>query len=162
MRLYVGRHNFAGDYSADPKQERNRPLLPEGKRTAAAIAQAMSDAGEVPKVIFASPFERAKQTADIYGKLLGVQVNIIDDLAPNRPLEDRILELMGHKEMKRFMVLGHVDNTTPAFNNFGSKNSDDWDDLVMGEVRRLSIDRKSGAWKIKWGVKPSDLGLRDR
>lgn len=159
MRLYVARHAFAGAFSTDPKKERERPLTPEGVAMAKAVAAAMLDADEIPSVIFASPFMRTTQTADIYGKTLGIQVNAIDDLAPNRPLEDRILELMTHKEVKGFMILGHVDNTTPAFNNFGG--DDDWDDLVMAEVRRVKIDRKTGAWKLRWSIKPSELGLKD-
>jgi phosphohistidine phosphatase SixA len=159
MRLYVGRHSYAGDFSPDPKKERERPLTPEGVTIAKSMAAALATADEVPSVIFASPFARTVQTADIYGKILGVQVNSIDDLSPNRPLEDRILELMTHKQVKGFMIVGHVDNTTPAFNNFGGDV--DWDDLVMGEVRRVKIDRKTGAWKLKFQLKPSDIGLKD-
>lgn len=159
MKLWVARHGYAGDFIPyDTKAERNRPLRPEGRKMVQAIAAAMADADECPKVIFASPFERTKQTADIIGSFLMVQVNIVDDLAPNRPLEERLLEFMGHKEQKRIMIVGHVDNTTPAFNNLGSGK---WEPLVMGEVRRLKIDRKTGDWKLKWGVKPSDLGLED-
>lgn len=158
MKLWIMRHGFAGDFIPnDTKAERNRPLKPEGKAMVKAIAQAMIDADEIPNVIFASPFERTKNTADIVGSMLLVQVNIVDDMAPNRPLEERLLEFMGHKEQKRIMLVGHVDNTTPAFENFGG----DWEPLVMAEVRRVKIDRKSGEWTLKWGVKPSDLGLND-
>jgi phosphohistidine phosphatase SixA len=161
VKLWVMRHAYAGDFSEDPKKERERPLKPEGVEMAKAVAGAMSEAGEEPKVIFASPFVRTTSTADIVGKALGIQVNIIDDLAPNRPLEDRVLELMGHDAMKRIMIVGHVDNTTPALDGFGSDDGSKWKDLVMAEVRRLKIDRKTGAWRVKWGVKPSDLGLED-
>lgn len=154
------RHGYAGDPAADPKRERERPLLPEGRATVTAIAKAMLSADEIPNVIFTSPFARTTQTADIVGKLLQVQVNVVDDLAPNRPLEDRLLELMSHGAISRLMVVGHVDNTTPAFENFGGDTK--WKDLWMGEVRRLKIDRKSGEWSLKWCVKPSDLGLKDR
>jgi phosphohistidine phosphatase SixA len=159
LKLWIGRHGFAGDYSTDPKKERERPLKPEGIEMVRAVAQAMADAGEEPYVIFASPHARAQQTADIYGKKFGIPVEVIDDLSPNRPLEDRILELMSHKEQKRVMIVGHVDNTSPAFDNFGGDQ--DWEPLVMAEVRRVKIDRKTGDWSIKWGVKPSDLGLKD-
>jgi phosphohistidine phosphatase SixA len=161
LKLWIGRHGFAGDYSTDPKKERERPLKPEGIEMVRAVAQAMDDADEIPNVIFSSPFVRAVQTADILGKQFGIRVNNVDDLSPDRPLEDRILELMSHKEITRLMLVGHTDNTEPAFNNFGSKNGDDFEPLVMAEVRRLKIDRKSGQWKVRWGVKPSDLWLKD-
>jgi len=160
MKLWVARHCYAGDQVDDPTKERNRPLLPAGVATAKAIAGAMGDAGEIPSVIFCSPYTRAVQTADIIGKVLVVKVSIVDDLSPNRPLEDRILEMVGHGEVKRMMILGHVDNTTPAFNNFAT-GKQKWDDLVMGEVRRLNFSRDDGCWVINWAVKPSDLGLKD-
>lgn len=171
MKLYVMRHGPAGPADDDPKVERERPLLPKGRKLVQTVADAMADAGEVPNVGFASPLARATQTADIIGAALGFQVNAIDDLAPNRPLEDRILEMMSHGEVKRMLIVGHVDNTSPAFSNLGGdmgkcardsdKSDGDWPDLVKGEVRRLRIDRKTGKWKCRWRLLPSDLGFPD-
>jgi phosphohistidine phosphatase SixA len=193
VKLFVARHCWAGDSVSDPKKERERPLKPEGIAIATAMAQEMADQDEIPSVVFASPLVRAQQTADIYGKILGLQVSIIDDLAPNRPMDYQLLGLMGAGDLRRFMVLGHHDNATPAFNSFGGKmakekrpdddqirtdlgyrdsstpgdNNDnpkakgDWVPLVMGEVRRLRIDRVTGKWKVKWRLRPSDIGMRD-
>jgi phosphohistidine phosphatase SixA len=160
MRLYIGRHCYAGDPDPDPKKERERPLLPEGKVTAAAIANAMVDAGEVPNCIFCSPFRRAIDTADIYGRIFGIQVNVIGDLAPVRPLEDAIATLIGSDKLSRVMLIGHVDNTTPAMKSFDGE--DKWPDLVMGEARRVKINRDDCSWSLKWGIKPSDIGRKDR
>lgn len=159
MRLYVARHAWAGSFSTDPKKERERPLTVEGQATALAIAKAMKDLGEVPKVIFCSPFMRTTMTADILGKELGVQVNAIGDLAPNRPMEDSILGLIGSDNLKRVMLVVHKDNSTPCMDAFGGDVP--WIDLKMAEVRRVSMDRDSGAWVLKWCMKPSDLGLKD-
>lgn len=159
MKLWIGRHAFAGRYSTDPKTERERPLQAEGIKIAKAIGDAMVAADEVPSVIFASPFTRATQTADIYGKAFGAGVSVMDDLSPDRPLEDRILELMAHGQVKRLMIVGHVDNLPDAMNNLGGDVN--FDDLVMAEVRRVRIDRKDGGWKLRWGLKPSDLGMTD-
>jgi phosphohistidine phosphatase SixA len=158
VRLFVGRHSFAGIPVRDPKQERERALLPEGIKIAKAIAAQMLSDGDLPDTIFCSPFQRTTQTADIYGKAWGIQVNVVGTFAPFRPLEEEILGMMAHGEIKNFMIIGHVDNTTPAFRNLGSR---DWPKLVMSEVRKLKIDRDTGDWKIKWTLKPSDLGLID-
>lgn len=157
MKLYVMRHAFAGDALDDPKAERERPLKPEGVAVAKAVAAQLASDDEIPSVIFCSPLARTTQTADIIGKALGVQVNIIGDLAPNRPLAPTILELMFSSDIKRFMIVVHVDNSTPAFQDLGG----DWDDLCMAECRKLKIDRDTGEWKILWSLKPSDLGLKD-
>jgi phosphohistidine phosphatase SixA len=163
VKLYVGRHNWAGAASDDPATERDRPLKPEGVRTSKAIAQAMIDAEEIPNAIFSSPFARAIQTADIYGKAFGVQVNVIGDLAPVRPLTptlEELLSIKGTEKLKRPMLVGHVDNMGPAFRDLGV-DGEDWDDMVMGEVRRLRIDRKTLDWDIRWTLKPSDVGMKD-
>lgn len=153
------RHAYAGPSSKDPKRERERPLTPEGKSTARAIAEAMGDLGEIPSVIFCSPFARTIQTADIVGKALGVKVDILGDLAPNIPLEETILNMIGADHLKRVMIVGHVDNTTPAFQAFESKEK--WEPLVRAEIRRLEIDRKDACWELKWCLCPADLGLNN-
>lgn len=159
MKLYVMRHGYAGDPSDDPKKERDRPLLAEGRTMALTMAEALGDLGEVPKVIFSSPFARAIQTADIVGKTLGVQVNVIGDLAPVRPLEGTISDLISSDSLKRVMIVGHKDNTTPAMNTLGGDVK--WDDLVMAEVRRVEINRDTCEWKWKFRIRPSKFGLKD-
>ena len=159
MKLYIGRHGYAGDPETDPKKERERPLTSEGKATVLAIAKAMGDVGEIPKVIFSSPFQRAIMTADIYGKVLGVQVNVIGDLAPMRNIDAALLNLLSYPKCKRVMIVGHVDNTGPAMKTFDGDTK--WKDLVMAEVRRVRMDRDSGDWSLRWGIKPSDIGCKD-
>lgn len=157
--MIVARHAWAGPANADPRKERERPLTPEGQATALAMAKALKATGEKPRVIFCSPLQRTTETADIFGKALGIAVNVVGDLSPDRPLEEGILQLIGHGEVKRIMLICHVDNTTPGFSNFGP---DKWDDLVMCEIRGIKIDRKSGQWKERFRILPSDLGLKDR
>ena len=159
MKIFVGRHAYAGDPSDDPKKERERPLTPEGVKMAKAIAQTVLDGGDVPSAIFSSPFARAVQTADIYGKCWGVQVNVVGTFAPMRPLEDEIMNMISSDKLKRIMIVAHVDNTTPAMRTFGGDVK--WKPLVMAEVRRMKIDRDSGEWKLRWSLKPSDVGMKD-
>ena len=168
-KLWIARHCFAGSPSADPKTERERSLTAEGRATAKAIAQAMIKAGEIPYVVFCSPFARTVQTADIIVKTINdagamlsknaLQVNAIGDLSPMRPIENGILNLLSKGEIKRVLLVCHKDNTTPAMNNFGGDSK--WKDLTMGEVRRVNMQRKDGSWKLRWCIKPSDLGLAD-
>lgn len=166
MRLFVFRHAFAGPTNNDPKKERERPLLPEGRAVAKAIALALLEIDQFPKTLFCSPFQRAIDTADIIGKTLTdngpkrVQVNVINDLSPVRPVVPGLKSIVGYEDLKRVGIVGHVDNTTPAFKSL--KSDDKWVDLVMGECRLIEIDRKDLSWKLVWTLKPSDLGLKDR
>jgi phosphohistidine phosphatase SixA len=171
LKIYVMRHSDAGAFIPnDPKAERERGLTKIGVKLATAVAKKMIATNNIPKVIFASPLERTKQTADLVGSILKIQVNLIDDLAPNRPLEDRLLELIAHKQVRRVMVVCHSDNTGPAFNNFGGDMGDwaidgdesgDWPVLMKAELRKLRVDRDSGSWDCLWRLLPSDLGFQD-
>ena len=159
MRLFVGRHGFAGDPSPDPKKEAERPLKQEGRDAVAAVAAAMLKLGDLPKCIFCSNYQRAQETAYIYGKAFGVNVAVIGDLAPIRPLTDGLFSLMGSKEkIGRVMLVGHRDNTEPLFNDLDGPK---FGKIMMGEVKRLTIDRKTGAFDLKWCIKPSDVGFPD-
>jgi phosphohistidine phosphatase SixA len=159
VKLSVMRHAWAGPPSADPKVERERPLLKEGRDTALAMAKALDSLDEYPNVIFCSPFIRAADTADILGKYFGVQVNVIGGFAPYRPLEGEIRNLVEHDDLKRVWTVLHVDNSTVAMNTLGGDV--DWDDLVMAEYRRVKIDRDDGSWKLKLVLRPSDIGRPD-
>ena len=154
------RHGFAGQFSLDPKTERERPLLPEGKATVLAMCKAIDKAGEYPKSIFCSPFARTTMTADIVGKYFGVSVNVVGGFAPVRPLETEIYNLVSADRLKRVFICCHVDNSSPAMKNFDSP--DKWKDLVMAEVRRVEMSRKDCSWTMQFVLKPSDIGLRDR
>ncbi|HEY2516974.1 MAG TPA: phosphoglycerate mutase family protein [Polyangiaceae bacterium] len=160
MRVYFMRHSLAGAPRDDPREERERPLTDKGRDLAKAIAQQMGEVGEIPNVIFASPYQRAIDTADIVGAELGLEVAVIGDLAPVRPLAPGILQIIGDGKVKRPLFVGHHDNTTPLMND-DLEGADQWLPLVKGEVRRVKMRRKDGQWSLKWCLCPSDLGFRD-
>jgi phosphohistidine phosphatase SixA len=159
VKLWIGRHSWAGPASSDPDKEMHRELLPEGVATAKAIANAMVQADEIPNAIFASPYTRATQTALIYAKIFGVNVAVIGDLAPLRPLTTALVSLVGatgREKLKRAMIVGHTDNITPTMRDL---DDGDWAPEKMSEVRRVEISRKDMSWKLKWAIRPRDLGL---
>jgi phosphohistidine phosphatase len=57
--------------------------------------------------LLSSPLARARQTAEIVARELGVELQLADALAPGCTAE-RLLELLGqHRDAKRVMVVGH-------------------------------------------------------
>ena len=162
MKLWIGRHCYAGNASDDPTIETSRPLVAEGIATAKAIANAMVSAGEIPNAIFCSGYQRATDTAFIYGKIFACPVVVKTALGPVAPLTDELsswVQTKGREKLKRLMIVGHKDNTTPTMRDL---DDGDWNDLVMGEVRRVEISRADLSWKLKWMIQPSMLGLKDR
>lgn len=160
MKFALIRHAYAGDASRDPVVERERPLVEEGRATAEAMAAALDALGEYPKAIFASPFARATETADIFGRHFGVQVNVVGGLAPMRPMETEIANLAMGDHLSRVWCVVHVDNSGDAMDSLGGDIV--WDPLVMCEYRRVSMSRKDATWEFRTGLKPSQVGRKDR
>lgn len=159
------RHAYAGMPKEDPEEERDRPLTAEGRRLARAVAEAVYDTGDIPSVIFTSPFKRAQETADEFARRMceltdePLAVNAVGDFAPDRSIVPGIGDIAGYKRAKRVMVVGHVDNTGPGMNELGGDEK--WRDLVKGEIRLVKLNRKSLRWREVWCIKPSDLGFDD-
>jgi phosphohistidine phosphatase SixA len=155
LKLWLARHSEAGGPDRDPVEERERELTEEGEAIAEDVARGMKKAGEIPEVIFASNYRRASQTGDIFGKILGCDVDLIDECNPHMPLCEFIQTILADENSKRVMIVGHSDNMIPALEELGV---DETDDFAKGEVRRYKIDRDSGKSKERWRLRPSDVG----
>ncbi|MCW5850016.1 MAG: histidine phosphatase family protein [Anaerolineae bacterium] len=75
MQLLFLRHGIAVDHGAPGYEDNDdgRPLTDEGRRVARGVARGLKTLAE-PDVILTSPLPRARQTADIVGAVLKVQV----------------------------------------------------------------------------------------
>lgn len=83
MRLYFMRHAHALDPEDWDGEEGARPLLPKGRRHAAAAAHGLATLRPGIGAIISSPYTRAYETALIVGRELGLPVVTDDGLAPN-------------------------------------------------------------------------------
>jgi phosphohistidine phosphatase len=80
VRLYLVQHGFAKPDDEDP----HRPLTELGADDVARVAQlAVGRLGARPARVFHSGKTRARQTAEIWGELLGIDAEERDGLAPN-------------------------------------------------------------------------------
>jgi phosphohistidine phosphatase SixA len=155
MKLWLARHADAGAYSSDPARERERPLTSLGVKQASAVARRMRVDGERPRVILASPLARAMETADIFGRVLGVRVEPWDDLTPNRELIPAVLEL-ATSGARRVMLVGHQDNLDPLTEDRSGEGPKLFE---RAEVRRYALDRGSLAMRRRYTMTPAALGL---
>src|SRR6478736_3180082 len=90
MRLYVMRHGPAVD-DAPSGRDDDRELTASGRRRVRAVAQALLEAGEMPKTIVSSPLARALSTAEIVSAVAaaghdGPAVHVRRELAPGGQL----------------------------------------------------------------------------
>jgi phosphohistidine phosphatase len=80
VRLYLVQHGQAKSETEDPE----RPLTDQGRAEVARVAhQAVEVAGMRPARVVHSGKTRARQTAEVWGGLLGIPVEEADGLAPN-------------------------------------------------------------------------------
>ena len=78
MRLYLVRHAEAA--AGDP--DALRPLTPAGRRQAHELGERLAAAEPRPETVLCSPLLRARETAAILGRALGLQPEPDDRLAP--------------------------------------------------------------------------------
>jgi phosphohistidine phosphatase len=110
MRLYFFRHGEAEDAAKD---DFSRRLTERGTERVATAAKVLAKLGVTPAHIYSSPRVRAKQTADILSKALGVPVEEREEVNFNfdmKLLESLLANVMPDDEI---ILVGHE----PTFSN---------------------------------------------
>ena len=111
MELYILRHAIAEE-AADPHtgNDSQRRLTPDGAEKMRRAAEGMKEAGLEFDLILSSPYVRAKQTAEIVGKVLrpGRPLELSAALAPDGNPKELMDALRGnHGKRKRVLLVGH-------------------------------------------------------
>jgi phosphohistidine phosphatase len=110
MRLYIMRHGPAEE-SSPSGRDYDRPLSEAGRARTSAVAHELERRGERPQRIFSSPLVRARQTAEIVARVLGVAVDIRDELAPSEAAPD-IMQEFTEAALERVLLVGHAPDVS--------------------------------------------------
>ncbi|HEY5914627.1 MAG TPA: phosphohistidine phosphatase SixA [Verrucomicrobiae bacterium] len=128
MNLYILRHGIAAEPGAEGcAKDSDRPLTPKGRRKLRGIAEAMKVLELKFDLILASPYLRARQTAEIVAKVLRCArrlefteilvpsanpANVVEFLCRLTPPLDDLL-LVGHdpflSELASLLISGNRD-----------------------------------------------------
>jgi phosphohistidine phosphatase len=104
MLLYILRH---GDALEQGYEDAERPLSSAGKEQSAAVAAALKALDIIPDVILSSTLERAKQTAKIIEKELGVKrVSMTQYLIPGSDHMELVKQL-NELSPEKVLLVGH-------------------------------------------------------
>jgi len=109
MELYFLRHGDAGSREGWKGSDATRPLSPEGvarmEKEAAALARLRIPA----EVVLTSPLVRARQTAEIAARGLGIPDRVIEDkrLEPGFDAGDLAGILQDHRDRQALLLVGH-------------------------------------------------------
>jgi phosphohistidine phosphatase len=101
VQLVLVRHAKA----AAGEPDELRPLTPEGREQAGALAQRLRDAGIHPAAVLTSPLLRARETAQLIANELGAEVVPDERLSPGATADAVTEAVAGRGET--VVVVGH-------------------------------------------------------
>jgi phosphohistidine phosphatase len=109
MRCYFLRHGIAVDPESWSGNDFDRPLTREGLQRMECEAKAIERLGLDLECIVTSPLLRARQTAEIVAKRLGVEGKLVEDqrLAGGFDLQGLGAILTAHADADSIMLVGH-------------------------------------------------------
>ena len=134
---------------------------------AQTLADWMLDTELVPNFIWSSPKARTLQTAQILydtftdGGWSIPPVDVKGSMDSDMSLRKMVLKATQDKSSSRVMLVSHHESIEHGMRVM---NLEPWihlDELAMGEMRMLKVDRKEQTWKEHLRRMPSDFGLND-
>ena len=153
LQLYLLRHADAGDPTAWPGDDAERPLSPKGRRQARRLGSMLADIGWKPDLILTSPKVRAAQTARLVGRAVDVQPDDETRLASGFEVSDIGPMLAAHPEARRVVLVGH----DPDFSSVASSLTGAAIELRKGAIARIDVQDGSpaaGHGALRWLIPP--------
>jgi phosphohistidine phosphatase len=147
------RHGTAGWATADPE----RALTQHGRVRVEQVAeQLLSELPAPPQRMFTSPYARARETASIAGKILGVPVEQLSELAAGEASPAALLAALCAlaPPATRLMIVGHAPDLTDLVSELTGEPPAP---LGTAEVAQLEGDQlERGCMKLVriWSAEP--------
>jgi phosphohistidine phosphatase len=155
MELYFLRHGIAADVGPAGRGDAGRPLTKEGIAKMQSAARGMRRLELRLDALLSSPLVRAHETAAIVAHELGLELQLVDELAPGCDLA-RLFALLGeHRATKRVMLVGHEPDFSQLIGDLtgGSRVL-----MKKGGLGRVDIDLlEAGAGTLIWLLPPRAL-----
>ncbi len=112
MELYLLRHGVAVRRGTPGyANDRTRPLTPEGRRRLVSVTLGLRRLGLDFNAIFSSPYVRARETAEVVARGLGMERHVATSplLAPDADRSRLLAEIetMVKRESARVLLVGH-------------------------------------------------------
>jgi phosphohistidine phosphatase len=104
MTIYFLRHAEAEDLV---NSDFDRKLTPRGLEQAAKVGKFCASQGLTPSVILSSPVTRARQTAEIVAKALGLEITLESWLACGMESTTLLARLAPHTGCHSVLIVGH-------------------------------------------------------
>jgi phosphohistidine phosphatase len=148
MKLYFVRHGEAHDLAPS---DHERELTEQGKARVENAANVLKTIGISPSVIYSSPRIRAKQTAEIIARVLGLTVTFHDDVNFGFDVlhVDAFIQPLASKD--EVMFVGH----NPDMSQIVHKMTGASVSMKKGGVARIDlISTKARRGELVWLIAP--------
>ena len=159
MLLYLVRHGIAED-SAPSGGDPERRLTQEGTLRTAMVAKGLKKTGLQPNRIISSPYVRARETAEIFARVLGFGNDIELDprLTPFGRLEQAADLLRENREADSILLTGHEPSLGEFISAFTADNHLRID-VKKASVTVIRIDRFAAqiSGTLLWSLPPGIL-----
>jgi phosphohistidine phosphatase len=159
VKLYFLRHGLADRGAWRGRDDSLRPLTEEGKARMAREAAVLSKIGLKLDLILSSPLTRARQTAEIVGRRLGLaeRVKVDERLGPGFGVGALSEILKSHAEIQALMLVGHEPDFSETI---GSLIGGGQVVCKKGALARVDLHQSAPPrGRLVWLIPPSLLAL---
>jgi phosphohistidine phosphatase len=155
MNLYVMRHGIAVDGGEWNGSDVDRPLTAEGVERTHAVVKALKENNELQvDEIWSSPLRRARETAEIAGKVLGLNVKIVDQLECGASLTGLIRA--AKTPPARLLTVGHEPDCGEIVADLIGDSGGSYPFKRAG-IAHLQGEFRAGGMKLSWLYAPRDV-----
>jgi phosphohistidine phosphatase len=159
IELYVVRHGIAVPSGTSDIPNNDRPLTPTGRKRMRQIGRGLRRLGIQPDRIVTSPLPRARETAEIVARALGISDRLEDSESLHADRE--AAEIRGwvlSRTEDRLMIVGHNPGLSELLGLLIGLTEPWLCELRKGAVAALSA-RAHGGFTIDWIAPPRLLRL---
>ena len=165
MKLYILRHGIAVEPGTPGyAKDADRPLTPEGERKLRQIAEAMEALELSFDLILASPYLRARQTAEIIAEALKARkkLELSDSLTPGGSVK-KLVELLNRLQLspESVLLVGHEPYLSGLISLLVSGKETFAVVLKKGGLCKLSTDflQHGRCAALEWLLTPKQMAL---
>jgi phosphohistidine phosphatase len=156
MHIYFIRHGLA-DRSEWEGGDFDRPLTSEGRSRIKKTARRLRALGFQPDLMITSPLARARQTAEIIAKVIGLGDELVVDERLDPGFDaDRVRAIMGeHSGLEAVALVGHEPSFSTVISHLvgGARIV-----CKKGSIARVDIDPAAGSeGELVWLLQPKTL-----
>ena len=161
MNLYLLRHGIAAEKGNDFPEDSLRPLVSAGVKETLAVAKGMKRLGIRPDLVLSSPFTRARETATIVAKVLGIpkKLEYTNHLTPDGSFSGLVQDLQSRDGIDNILLVGHEPFLGCLIGYWTLGRKEAFVSLKKSGVCRLEAEhlRNGRCAELKWLMTPGQL-----